>query len=1014
MSTALSSRPQDATLSVQKAARLLGVHANTIRAWSDQGRLRFYRINARGDRRYRLGDLQRFLDDAASASERPVALQAAASGWPARQPHGGHPWRPRPAENDGRGGDAPRELTRTAEAYPGTTPAGATAAAAATQVPPGLIFEPPTVTTSSPLAEARRSLDLRVLVDVARLAARDDELDRTLGGIARLLCDAYGYPHASFWERRGDALVPRPVEMFATRHRAELAAATAPLARSLETGRVLTLDPREMRELLAPGVQAGGGIAVPVAAGSNRWGVMLVALEPGHGDELGADLLEAVASELAVALARHTTADDLARQLHREEALRRVAADIGTRLDVAEVLAALVDHAMVLFGADRAAVFLVGYAGRVTDEASRNLSDSYLAAARTLEGPSLAAAAIAAGRPLFATGYSRDLRSGTAWAAAIQEGFDTLCCAPLADVAGTLGVLKICHDRPHPWTAEELETLEAFVRLSSGAVRTARNFAQMATWAAQLQSIQALGARLNRLTSVREIGLAIATELRQLIDYHNVRVYRIVDGTDLVPVAMQGQVGEYMDETADQLRIAVGQGITGWVAAHGVAENLPDAAADTRATTIPGTEPDLDESMLLAPMTFEDQVLGVLVLSKLGLHQFTDDDLRLLVIYASLAAQAMANADATQRLEEKSAALARQLLSQRELLSITESILTTLDSAAILEQITERLGALVRYDTVAISIVDRPGRLLRPLTAKGVHADAYLAAPREAGEGLEAWVIEHNESQLVPEELADQRIRRAGDDAATDGSLIVVPLRGREGATGVLTLERLGATDRFTEEEFELVKLFAAQVSIALQNAEIHRDVEIRAQTDALTGLLNHGTFEHWLERLVREPGEFSLIMVDLDDFRVVNNELGHQAGDRFLRRMAAALVAAGRESDRVFRYGGDEFAILLSGTDTTGAAHVAERVRRAMHEVTERHPVTGEAIKVTGSVGVATFPRDGQTASEVLLAADLACFVSKRGGQDQVTLASESQALEGEFSLQEPTPVDPPWVPVS
>ncbi len=99
----------------------------------------------------------------------------------------------------------------------------------------------------------------------------------------------------------------------------------------------------------------------------------------------------------------------------------------------------------------------------------------------------------------------------------------------------------------------------------------------METWAAQLQSIQQLGARLNRLTSVGDIGLAIATELRELIDYHNVRVYRLV-GDDLIPVAMQGQIGEYEDETPDQLRVKLGEGITGWVAANRVAAILHDAA----------------------------------------------------------------------------------------------------------------------------------------------------------------------------------------------------------------------------------------------------------------------------------------------------------------------------------------------------------------------------------------------------------------------------------------------------
>jgi diguanylate cyclase (GGDEF)-like protein len=231
-----------------------------------------------------------------------------------------------------------------------------------------------------------------------------------------------------------------------------------------------------------------------------------------------------------------------------------------------------------------------------------------------------------------------------------------------------------------------------------------------------------------------------------------------------------------------------------------------------------------------------------------------------------------------------------------------------------------------------------------------------------------------------------------------DGSLIVVPLRGRGGAIGVLTIERLGLANTFSAEEFELVQLFAAQVSIALQNAEVFQAVEIRARTDDLTGLLNHGTFQEWLERSVHENTTFSLIMLDLDDFRNVNNELGHQAGDTLLRRIAGVLVHAGRDSDLVFRYGGDEFTFLLPNTDESGALHVAERARAAVAAV--------DGV-VSASVGVATFPQDGANAIDVLLAADRACYVAKRGGRDRIATAAEGLALAAEVSLQPPTPVD-------
>ncbi|MFL5718589.1 MAG: GGDEF domain-containing protein, partial [Chloroflexota bacterium] len=197
---------------------------------------------------------------------------------------------------------------------------------------------------------------------------------------------------------------------------------------------------------------------------------------------------------------------------------------------------------------------------------------------------------------------------------------------------------------------------------------------------------------------------------------------------------------------------------------------------------------------------------------------------------------------------------------------------------------------------------------------------------------------------------------------------------------------------------FELVQLFAAQVSIALQNAEVFEAVEIRARTDDLTGLFNHGTFQEWLERSAREGTPFSLIMLDLDDFRTVNNERGHQAGDALLRRIATALIGAGRDTDLVFRYGGDEFTFLLAHTDEGGALQVAERARQAVVSVD---------LTVSASIGVATFPVDGDTASEVLLAADRACFVAKRRGRDGIATAAEGLALAAEFSLQQPTPVD-------
>ena len=138
--------------------------------------------------------------------------------------------------------------------------------------------------------------------------------------------------------------------------------------------------------------------------------------------------------------------------------------------------------------------------------------------------------------------------------------------------------------------------------------------------------------------------------------------------------------------------------------------------------------------------------------------------------------------------------------------------------------------------------------------------------------------------------------------------------------------------------------------------------------------------------------------MLDLDDFRDVNNSRGHQAGDELLRSIAAGLVHAGRDTDLVFRYGGDEFAFLLPTHRRRGRAARGRACAAGRHR--HRRPVSA-------SVGVATFPQDGATPAEILLAADRACYVAKRDGRNRVATAADGLALAAEFSLQEPTPVD-------
>jgi diguanylate cyclase (GGDEF)-like protein/excisionase family DNA binding protein len=1129
----LHPRPLDANLTVTRAAGVLGVHANTVRAWSDAGRLRYYRINPRGDRRYRMSDLHRFL----SASDASVTVDAVED---------------RPAGRRRGPAAPPEESLSIAEHQSMLALAGELSAI-----------------NAAAIREAITSPD-------APLNAALQAIRTTLGAI-----------HASAWRLDDGRLTPIAISGPPGRTLVKLPSTFGVLGLALaDPGVVIEGDPAHD---LSATSQDGREVACALRDEAAPWGVLLIVRQASHAiTEPERELIEIAAVSVGSIIHAAAAAADVAHQLQRADALRRVTSDIGSRLDLDEILDRLADHTQVLFSADRVAALLFED-GKRRMAASRGLSQAWISLVTTVEGTTLASAAIAARRPLYSVHYRDDPRAGYLRAAVIQEGFDSVCIAPLLDGDNPepLGILGVYHDAAHPWSDDELETMAALATQASVAIKAARNYSQLATWTAQLQSIQQLGTRLNRLTSVKDIGNAIATELRQLIDYHNVRVYRLY-GQRLMPVAMLGRVGEYLDETPDQLIVQFGAGITGWVAEHRIAQLLDDASKDPRCQTIVGTNEDMDESMLLAPMLFEDEVLGVLVLSKLGLRQFRPDDLRLLEIYASFAAQAMANADATELLRSKSVELEQKVRGQRELLEITESILTTLDPPVLLGTIADRLSELIGSDNILIELLDEKAGLMTPVVARGVNADRYLRPwspgqvelaswvmdhneavriddqfndprvhhgsggpthgslicvplrgsdkaiggltiertgegrlftddefelaqlfaaqasvalqnaeihlatadatrrlreksaalerlvrgqrellgitdsilstldapvllgtiadrlneligsdnvaielldhevgalspvvargvdaeyymqPWAPGEtGIATWVLEHNEAVRIEDQFDDERVA-AGPGGPQHGSLICAPLRGREAPIGVLTIERIGEGRVFTDDEFELVQLFAAQAAIALQNAEVHLDVRRRAQTDVLTGLLNHGTFGQHMDSLIAAAEPFSLVMLDLDHFKPVNDLMGHQAGNLLLRQVADAIVAASRDSDRVFRYGGDEFAVLLPRTAGDQVAPIAERMRAAVKNVVGAGSAwRGRARALEASAGTASFPADGETPEEVLLAADRALFVAKRSGGARVASASEGTVLAGEFTLQEPTPID-------
>ena len=199
--------------------------------------------------------------------------------------------------------------------------------------------------------------------------------------------------------------------------------------------------------------------------------------------------------------------------------------------------------------------------------------------------------------------------------------------------------------------------------------------------------------------------------------------------------------------------------------------------------------------------------------------------------------------------------------------------------------------------------------------------------------------------------------------------------------------------DEFEPDDKMTLSSLAAQAVIELDNARPHRIVERQARVDGLTGLANRRQLEDQLatelSRVERFGGTLSVVLADLDDFKRVNDRYGHPAGDVVLREFARTLEEGSRDIDTVGRWGGEEFVLLLPGTNLDGAAQLAERIRRSLEERLI-HAGGEEPIPTTASFGVAAFSAPA-TAEAVLAAADSALYAAKRGGKNRVASPPET-----------------------
>jgi diguanylate cyclase (GGDEF)-like protein len=387
------------------------------------------------------------------------------------------------------------------------------------------------------------------------------------------------------------------------------------------------------------------------------------------------------------------------------------------------------------------------------------------------------------------------------------------------------------------------------------------------------------------------------------------------------------------------------------------------------------------EIELFIPVVSRGKLISAIILSRKQSGRYLLEDINMLEDIAGKVAVSLERG----YLHEE----VRQRQEDLSLISHLATIMTSsLDVKEICDRFIKELRKSIDADGAAIIVTEDEMATILALSTEA--ESPWKVGERIPLKGSEVeWVTEHKEPLLQPN-LAQESKFWTGENHLQSGmqTVLHLPLRVNDKPIGSLALTSR-KPNAFSQSQVQLLSQLASQIAMPIENARLYAEAEQLARIDQLTGLWNRRHLEERIQieigRHSRYGGTFSLVMADLDGFKAFNDNFGHLAGDTLLKQLGDIMKTTIRGTDEAFRYGGDEFAILLSQTAVREGLDVAERVRTRIAEEFK----VGEKL-VSASIGLASWPTDGVRINEVIAAADMALYYSKQNGGNQCHAASE------------------------
>ncbi len=323
-----------------------------------------------------------------------------------------------------------------------------------------------------------------------------------------------------------------------------------------------------------------------------------------------------------------------------------------------------------------------------------------------------------------------------------------------------------------------------------------------------------------------------------------------------------------------------------------------------------------------------------------------------------------------------------------------KALTSSLQLDQVLRTIMEKIDEFLRPDNWSLLLLDETKQELYFELAVGKASQALKDVRIKVGQGIAGWVAQKGETVVVEDTSKDTRFFSQVDEKTKTEtqSIVAVPVKFRDTCLGVIELINCLGPEGFDQRDLKLLEALADFAAIALENARHVKRIHELTITDDCTSLYNARHMNVILDteiyRSQRYNYQFALVFIDLDHFKQVNDTHGHLIGSKLLAEIGNALKGHCRMIDFAFRYGGDEFVILLPQTSKENALNVARRLHKLVRE-TNWLKEDGLSIRLTPSLGVASYPTDSRTKAGLLHLADEAMYLVKNTNRDSVAAAN-------------------------